>query len=86
MGKTFKMEAGKYVCVGYKYKGEVIIPGTTGHTEMWYWIKIEGDKKTTVEEAIMKFAVDAAESLPHADMIEVTKVEFREVKEQELKF
>lgn len=80
MQREFKIMAGKYVIVEYCYSIE--IPGTTGTKLMTYWIAVADFEKKSVEDALMKFAVEAA-NLPHSEHIKVTKTNSREIKKGE---
>jgi ribulose bisphosphate carboxylase small subunit len=83
MSKQFRIMPAKYVVVSYNYTLE--IPGTTGTKEQTYWIVVPNFEKKSVEDALMKFGVEAAKALPQAEYVKVLAVNCREIKEDEYK-
>lgn len=73
-----------FVEVEYHYPNEVILPGTSGQESRYYLVRVEKFTKATVEEALMKFGVDAAKNLPFADQIKVLSIRAKRVKETPL--
>jgi hypothetical protein len=70
------IEPGKFVVVSYTKKYDL------SQTNYKYLIKVPDYDKATVEDALMKFAIEAG-CLKDSEFFEITGVGFKEIKEGE---